>query len=131
MNRLLLVPIFFVFFSCSESNTEQVDTPQQSKQSKVDDWSCKAIFVDDQGWGYQLFRGSHLEIDQKNIPSVNGLHYFQSEEKALLAAELALEKIDQGLFPPSVNPKELDSIGAIHLDSLVKATDAMMRKNVN
>jgi len=70
-----------------------------------------------------------MQIDQRNIPAINGLHYFESEEQAELAAALALEKIEQGFFPPTVSPLELDSIGAINLDSINLVNDELMKVN--
>lgn len=130
MKRLLFVPIIFFLFSCTSEDDTEEQAPSNSEESTTesakDRWSSKAIAIENKGWGYQLFRGSHLEINQKHIPSVNGLHYFDSREQAEIAAEFALTKVEQGFFPPSVTPSELDSIGAINLDSLTRVTEEML-----
>jgi hypothetical protein len=130
MKRLLFVPLIFFLFNCSSEDQKKDDAPKKSEQSETevikDLWTSKAIALEDKGWGYQLFRGSHLEINQQNIPAINGLHYFDSQDQAEIAAEFALTKIEQGFFPPTVSPLELDSIGAINLDSLIQVTEEMM-----
>lgn len=125
MKHLLFLTLPLIFAQCTEtenmphSTSKNEHTPAQTK----DRWTCKAVAIEDKGWGYQLFRGSHLEINQKNVPAVNGLFYFETEAQALFAAEYAISKIEQGLFPPTVSPEELDSIGAIDLDAMMQSIE--------
>lgn len=93
----------------------------------ANDWSYRAVQIENKGWGYQLYEGARMKINQQNIPAINGLHYFESEEKAEMAAKLALEKVAEGFFPPTVNPEELDSIGAINLDSLILVNEELSK----
>lgn len=127
MKYLLILVIPFLLIQCTESEELTSETKDsQTDAPKKDRWTCKAIALEDKGWGYQLFRGSHLEIYQKNVPAISGLHYFETEEQAKLAAEFALTKIEQGFYPPTVNPEELDSIGAINLDSLLLVNEQIL-----
>lgn len=123
MKPLTYLVALLVVVSCTQGKN---DMDEQSKKTAVETkeqrdlnaWSMKVIRVDENGWGYQLFQGATLKINQRNIPAVSGLHYFSSERKAALAANFALQKIEEGAFPPTVSPEELDSLGAINLDSL-------------
>lgn len=122
MKYFLLLGLGLSLFACESAESNKVTDVEKvtnyTSETSQNKWTCKAIPLDGKGWGYQLFKGSHLEINQKNVPAVNGLHYFETEEQALIAAKFALSKIAEGIFPPTVNPEELDSIGAINLDSL-------------
>lgn len=131
--RFLFALALLLLFSCSEDSSVD-ENPKDSGDEKTmteakNDWSYRAVQIEDKGWGYQLFEGARMQIDQRNIPAINGLHYFESEEQAELAAALALEKIEQGFFPPTVSPLELDSIGAINLDSINLVNDELMKVN--
>lgn len=128
MKYLYYFGLVLIFSSCGESENEKPQSgtkkPKASNVEKsLNEWTYRAVRIENKGWGYQLFRGPNLEINQQNVPAVNGLHYFETEEKASLAAELALSKIEQGHFPPTVEPAELDSIGAVNLDSLIEITN--------
>ena len=122
MQTVLLFSLLLLFFSCSEQSEISNDkrpSPQGKTMSEASkEWSYKAVEIDDNSWGYQIYEGASMKIYQKNIPAVSGLHYFETKEKAEMAAEFALEKVNNGFFPPTVKPEELDSIGAINLDSL-------------
>ncbi|XOV67226.1 MAG: DUF4907 domain-containing protein [Fluviicola sp.] len=125
MKTLILFFSLLLLFNCSEENSQ---LPVESKSGKTmseasSEWSYKAIEIEDAGWGYQLYEGARMKINQKNVPAVSGLHYFQTKEQAELAAELALEKIADGFFPPTLEPSELDSIGAINLDSILMVNE--------
>lgn len=58
-------------------------------------------------------------INQQHVPAVNGLYGFETEEKAELAAKFIIERMKEGSDRPSVDASDLDSIGAINLDSLI------------
>ncbi|GAB5418459.1 MAG: hypothetical protein Crog4KO_33270 [Crocinitomicaceae bacterium] len=131
MRYLVLAAFPFFFFQCTESEERVSETSVtatgMSEKPTKDRWTFKAVPLDSKGWGYQLFRGSHLEIFQKNVPAISGLHTFDSQEQAELAAEFALTKIEQGFFPPTVELEELDSIGAINLDSLLQVNEETLQ----
>ncbi|MCR9173018.1 MAG: DUF4907 domain-containing protein [bacterium] len=132
MRSIAFFALTFLLFSCSQEITDESKSSKPTKGKTMsetkNDWSYRAVETEGQGWGYQLYKGARMQIDQKIVPSVNGIHYFQSQEKAELAAELALEKVAMGYFPPTVEPQELDSIGAINLDSLLKINEVLMEK---
>ena len=66
-------------------------------------------------FGYQIFDASgKLVINQPNIPAVQGNKGFSSEKDAGTVAEFVIQKIDQGLFPPTLTVAELDSLKIVH-----------------
>lgn len=65
------------------------------------------------GWGYLIKQKSRIIIDQPTIPAMQGTQGFSSEQKARRAGELVVSKIGGGQFPPSLTPRELDSLGVL------------------
>ncbi len=65
------------------------------------------------GFGYQLLMNGKPYISQMNIPAVQGIQYFSSEEKAAKVANFVKYKVEHDILPPSVSVGELDSLGAL------------------
>lgn len=129
-----LFPLFILFLlSCTEQKTENQTpaTPNEteppassnieSNSSTVDsttalnkktNYSVKSIQTEN-GWGYQIFKGTKLLINQKNIPAVQGNQSFTSESEAIKVGELVVTKLLQNQFPPTVSSDELQSLGII------------------
>ncbi len=61
--------------------------------------------------GYQVFKDGKLLIEQPGVPGVSGNTGFASAEEAEKVAGLVLHKLEAGVFPPTVSPSELDSLG--------------------
>lgn len=91
-----------------EPPTQKEATPKTKNESA---YFYTIDFKEDTGWGYSIFKGSALFIQQKTIPSVPGNSGFQTREDAEKVAECVTTKLENDIFPPSVNPKELDSLG--------------------
>ena len=53
-------------------------------------------------------------INQPHIPSIQGNKAFSSRFKAAIAAQFILDKINNNIFPPSISPEELDSLGVLN-----------------
>lgn len=124
--------IVFIFFSCSEKSketktisTSNTDSTQREEainklpsHTRVDtnktmnriDFSVQSIKLEN-GWGYQIFQGKKLMINQKNIPAVQGNQVFLTEKEALKVGELVLNKLLQNQFPPTVTTEELTTLG--------------------
>lgn len=64
----------------------------------------------DKGWSFDILRNNKVYIHQTNIPAINELVLFSSENDAILVAELMVEKICRDVFPPSITIQELDSL---------------------
>jgi hypothetical protein len=119
--------------SCTEQKTEtqtpatpnatekQTSTSIESNKSTVDsttalnkktDYSVKSIQTEN-GWGYQIFKGKKLLINQPTIPAVQGNKSFSSELDAIKVGELVVNKLLQNQFPPTVSSEELISLGVV------------------
>jgi hypothetical protein len=64
-----------------------------------------------EGFGYDIIMDGKPYIHQPNIPALPGNKGFQSEEMASRVADLVIFKIRNNIMPPTVEVKELDSLG--------------------
>lgn len=65
------------------------------------------------GFGYDIYMYKGLYVHQPHIPAINGNRGFDTEEQARKVAEFIIYKIRNNIMPPSVTPKELDSLGVL------------------
>jgi hypothetical protein len=121
--KFLPLILVLTFFSCHEitvetqtnSTTTTDSTEENVQEVKNDDptYSTKTIFSLDNGWGYQIYKDTALFINQPHIPSIQGNKGFKSELKALTTANYILNKLNNDIFPPTISPEELDSLGVL------------------
>lgn len=109
----------------SDSHESHVDSSNAEITSKEDhsygiesktsdhSFSAKIIFTDSLGWGYQIFEGNKMMINQTHIPSIQGNKGFDTRQAAQITANFVLYKLSNNIFPPTLNKKELDSLGVI------------------
>lgn len=63
------------------------------------------------GWGFDILNDGKPMIHQPHIPAVSGLKGFESREQAEAAGRLMMDKIKNGIMPPTISVDELDSMG--------------------
>lgn len=128
--KLILSLLLILYCTACSEQTNDVE-PKTTKTIESNDSrnriTFKAIYIGELGWGYKIFKGSNVEINQEHVPSVNGLYGFESKEKAEIAAKFVIQKMKEGWDRPSVKAEELDSIGAINLDSLNAISQESMK----
>ena len=129
---ILTAAVGLLLFSCSEEvdngedivrqdlNTEESSKPTDSTNSTTKSTSASNgytynVVLNDSGneWGYQLFQGNNMVIKQMHIPAIQGNYGFETKEKAEIAAQFVLNKLENNIFPPAISPKELDSLGVL------------------
>jgi hypothetical protein len=64
-----------------------------------------------EGFGYDIIIDGHKYIHQPNIPALPGNNGFTTEQHARKVADLVCFKIRNNIMPPTVDIKELDSLG--------------------
>lgn len=73
-------------------------------------YSYKVMYEENNGWGYQIFEGDKMVINQMHIPAVQGIQGFSSQENAATTARYIIKKINEGIFPPTISVSTLDSL---------------------
>lgn len=61
-------------------------------------------------YGYEILIHQKVVIRQQNIPGLPGNNGFVKVEDAKKVAELMLKKLRDGIMPPTIEKKELDSL---------------------
>jgi hypothetical protein len=61
-------------------------------------------------WGYDIMMDGKLFIHQPFAPGIHGNRGFSTKEKAERAAKLVIEKINNGIMPPSLSVDEVQAI---------------------
>lgn len=139
MRILQGVLVLVLFSACSDSENEVMETTdpiveQESsgyektpyKKDSTDsnftgfpqnvptkEWTSEVVLISEDNWGYQLFQKGTMVINQTSIPSVQGIDGFDTKEKAERTAKYILNKLNNGIFPPTVDKEELDSLGVL------------------
>ena len=93
----------------SDVSPNHVD-PTVSTQKSASSFSYKVIYEEQTGWGYQIFDGSKMVINQIHIPAVQGIQGFSSQKKAEKTANYVVKQIEKGNFPPTLSKEILDSL---------------------
>jgi hypothetical protein len=97
----LVAAVYLIFFSEKKPETASKGLSRFSVQT----------FEQSQGWGYRIYEDTIPVIEQKNLPGIPGNLAFANEVLARKTGELVCKKLDQGIFPPTISPAELDSMG--------------------
>ncbi len=123
----------FLIFSCSEKKVEQTETntdttdfkyhatshqPAHPADSAANPFNGKTFTAeayknDSLGWGYVISIDGKKTINQPHVPGIPGTKGFKTKEQALKTANFVIYKIEHNILPPSVTPKELDSLGVL------------------
>lgn len=73
----------------------------------------KIIPSQENTFGYEIWIERQKTIHQPTIPSIAGNKGFASKEQAQKVADFVVSKIRNNQMPPSISPKELDSLGVL------------------
>ena len=65
------------------------------------------------GWGYQIYEGGTIRINQQHIPALPGINGFNSEKSARITAEYVIEQMEKGTPLPTLSKQILDSLGVL------------------
>ena len=99
----------------STVNTNPIPLEGSDSISIEDSYSYVTQFNEEQGWGYQILKGSKVYINQPHVPAISGNKGFSNELDAKKTAEFALYKINNGIMPPTLSKLELDSLGVLDI----------------
>jgi len=128
MRIFALITLSFFLVNCGSENT---DTQTNVVQDKLDPDTLKPILTSPDssivvnqytaeifettglGWGYKIYDNGTLFINQPHIPAIQGNKGFSTKDQAQITADFAIFKMEQGFVPPTISPKELDSLGVL------------------
>jgi hypothetical protein len=101
----------------SETTDDEIDiAPIELTETEMptnSEWSYEVTFISENNWGYQIFQEGKMIINQTSIPSVQGIVGFDSQEKAERTAKFIINKVENGIFPPTVNKEDLEKLGVL------------------
>ncbi|MAU16590.1 MAG: hypothetical protein CMH46_13750 [Muricauda sp.] len=99
----LLLCLFF-YGATRLFNESHNDLPMLSKE----------IIKVDGGYGYQIYSGDKLLVQQEFIPAIKGKKPFKTSQDAQKVANLVLEKINAGT-KPYIKKEELEQLNVLSL----------------
>lgn len=118
MNKIILLLVTFLLFSCGKESKEvdkieEVVTQQENIIKVGDTFGYNIIKNADNSFGYEIFSEGVKIIKQEHIPAVPGNNGFEKESHAKALAELVIKKLENQIMPPTVTVEEIDSIKAL------------------
>lgn len=127
MRLILIHSILFLLFSCGDKpnvkndrfpiEQKRMNQPQTEPEKNTPSTPEAAsnftffTYMQPEGWGYNISEKGKRIIDQQTIPGVPGNQGFRTSEEAQKVAELVIEKLEKGAFPPTVSEEELQKLG--------------------
>ena len=119
---LFCIALITTSFGCNENKDNKVSLTSPVIENKTEEGKPANPQVDiltfeqdSIGWGYDISIDGQLYIHQPHIPAIPGNQGFDTEENAKQAAEFVVNKIKQKIMPPTVSPRELDSLGLLRI----------------
>lgn len=109
---LLCFAITMVVFSIPLKANNSLLTTQVIRQSAVDnaDTIYRIIPAPDKTYGYEILVNNKVMIRQLNIPGKPGIKGFRKKRDAEKVAGLVIEKIKQGIMPPTIHSYEMERL---------------------
>lgn len=89
--------------------------PELSNPKKiVSRYRFVTLFDAQIGWGYDIYLDDALKIHQPHIPVIQGIQGFKNAYDAELVAKKVIEKLENGIMPPTLSEQELNELGVIN-----------------
>lgn len=114
---VLYIAVFILIGSCGEKSAslsvednQEITSSQPRSNASDPEFTLITVEYPNVGWGYQILQDGKLAIDQKHIPVIQGCKSFSSKEKAEKTGNFIIQKMKNGVFPPTLTEEELDSL---------------------
>ncbi len=103
-------PVISENTSVPDTLPDSLPDPISLNPSKITEFVFLLTTNSDGTFGYEVTERGKLVISQPNIPGQSGTTGFTKKEQAAAAAKLVIEKLEQGIMPPTISEKELKKI---------------------
>jgi len=89
-----------------------IGVPVSTTQSQIisEKYQFVVLQNDTGGWYYTIKEGTKSIIVQKSIPAIQGNKAFSDSVQTAKVAMLMTNKMNKGIFPPTVQKADLDSL---------------------
>ncbi|MCX6268881.1 MAG: DUF4907 domain-containing protein [Bacteroidetes bacterium] len=113
---LIILFVIFTVYGCSaeRKNTSASNSSLQEQTkppSRVEKYIFSIIPAAENTFGYEISEQGKVLVRQKTIPSLPGNSGFNTKGDAEKCARLVISKLSKNIMPPTVTPKEIDSLG--------------------
>ena len=102
-NFLFLITLVTAIISCG-GNSGTIN-----KEVKKE-YTARVFEIDLNKYGYEISKNNNILIRQTVIPGMHGNHNFSRKQDAKKVADLVINKLDNGISPPSITGEEIDSL---------------------
>ena len=121
---LSAIMVSVLFVKCgSEIEKEQIEqeitpenelvVPAENTEHQLPAFAVEVIEVNENQFGYNILMNGQPYIHQPHMPAVGGNDGFSSKEKAEIAGNYIIHKLENNIMPPTVSVNELDSLGVL------------------
>lgn len=101
--------LFILLCACSENSVVKESNAEDTNARDIN-YSTVVFRNNDGSFGYDVLQDTQLLIRQITVPAKSGTSGFKDSLKALQVAEFVVSKIKAGVFPPTIQATEIDSI---------------------
>lgn len=98
------ISLLLIYFFVLKPQTEKIEPPKDTLEISLE------TFETEKGWGFDIFMGDKNYIHQEVIPDSVSSKGFQSEEDALTIGEFLIYQMRNGIYPPEISRKQIDSL---------------------
>ena len=110
----ILIPISLVLFVSIGSHAQHKHDNGNMELMQAVQYRYFVHKNDTGAWYFSIKKNEKLIVMQKDIPAVQGNIAFVDSLQASKIARLMVDKLEQGVFPPSVFRSDLDSLKIIY-----------------
>lgn len=117
MRFSVFILIIVLAHSCQQREPKENEVQSSEHKGKhvsnSPEFTVIAVEYPESGWGYQILQDGKLAIDQKHIPVIQGYKGFSTKVNAEKTANYIVDKLERGIFPPTLTIEELDSLDVL------------------
>ena len=109
---LLLLPCIICILASKQSEASYV-----WQSTPISDTSYRIIHSELNTYGYEILINAKVLIHQENIPGLPGNKGFLKKSDAVKTAKLVIQKLRQGIMPPTITVNDLNKLEIITLST--------------